>query len=132
MNNTQDFSTAKVGDKLWSIQLGECYVKSIIKYQICSESQDKTIWYYYDLNGTFNVDDKFPSLFWSNPNIQIPERPKRKVIKTVEKWCNIYEGFEGFPCISDSISMANKNAENNTAMKRIAIFKLTGTYEIEE
>ena len=78
--NTNDFSKCKVGDKLWSIQLGDCEILSVtnteLQYPIlvCGESRRRCT---YTRAGMFYQDDINQSLFFSNPNIIAPPEPPR-------------------------------------------------------
>ena len=58
----------KRGQKVWSIQLGDCEVVEINAgwdYPIKCKTKDD--YHYYDLDGKFSGDDASPSLFSSNP-----------------------------------------------------------------
>lgn len=83
MSNTNDFSKAKVGDKLWSIQLGECVVCEINHayprrlFPVLCKNSIRTAEKYTNL-GLHGITDTFQSLFWSKPEIIAPEMPKRK------------------------------------------------------
>lgn len=55
----------KVGDKLWSIQLGGCEVTDIDVKDSCPIKIDEDS--SYDYNGYFFDEDYFPSLFTQNP-----------------------------------------------------------------
>tara|TARA_R110000850_G_scaffold24887_7_gene72400 strand:+ start:2692 stop:3024 length:333 start_codon:yes stop_codon:yes gene_type:complete len=78
MNKQQDFSRCKVGDKLWSIQLGDCEVVgwdsniNLLARQM--GGADNKL--YYRLNGFRSMTDHAQSLFFSNPNIVAPEPEK--------------------------------------------------------
>ena len=57
----------KIGQKVWSIQLGDCEVREINAggdYPIKCKTKDD--YHYYDLDGKFSGDDASPSLFSSN------------------------------------------------------------------
>lgn len=65
----QDFSNKKVGDKMWSIQLGECKVIDInlsCEYPIICRNSDG-IKSSYALDGYHWKTNAYPSLFESNP-----------------------------------------------------------------
>lgn len=126
--NTNDFSGVNVGDKLWSMQLGECEVVRV----------DNDTWPYvcqgvggmecYTSDGKVMATDAFPSLFWSRPEIIAPPKPKRKVVKTVDAWANVYHG--PFGCvIYGGITDARESASHDCIA---ACVHLTGTYEVEE
>lgn len=127
----QDFSKAQVGDKMWSIDMGECEVIEIRPSRstpyIIRIRNTKGESNSYTVNGLRMSNDNFPSLFWKKPYEVYPESPKRKVVKTVEVWANMYSsGKLGDHWESEEI--ANKHA----SYSRIACVKLTGTYEVEE
>lgn len=87
------FRDVKVGDKCWTIQLGDAEIMEINTgdaYPLSIGNVKKT--FDYDLDGKLWKDDKVPSAFWSTPNIIPPPRPKRKVKKVIEGWINIYPG----------------------------------------
>lgn len=120
------FQNVKVGDKLWSIQLGECTVDDIRTghtYQIkCSN--EKGISAEYTLGGYWLEDDYYPSLFYSKPEIS---EPKRKVTKTVEVWVNISNvGNIRVSCYEEQI---DKIILPNDKVQKT---KGTLTYETEE
>jgi len=74
---SQDFSTAKVGDKVWTIADGDSAINSLDpKDKLCIKVGE----YWYTKDGKIGELDKMQSLFWSNPNIIAPEKPK-KVVK---------------------------------------------------
>lgn len=84
MKNTNDFSKCKVGQKLWSIQLGECEVISPMNQTIeCinNEGEKRVYWH----SGSFHRKDYHTSLFWSKPEIITPEKPKEKIPFDLEK-----------------------------------------------
>lgn len=70
-----DFDTLKVGDKVWSIQEGDTEIKQLnsspLHLPICTANNTE-----YKKDGCFNTNDKFPSLFKSNPFESINEYPK--------------------------------------------------------
>lgn len=115
----------KVGDKLWSIQLGECEVHKINQgspYSISVKNgRDMGD---YTLAGGYLNSDLLPSLFWSKPKIELPRKPKRIVKKA--GWINIYPNDDtgGF------IYQSRSEADNNSLQNRIACIKIE--YEVEE
>lgn len=130
--NTSDFSGVKVGDKLWSVQLGECEVANVDNKDCTFKCEDTNnnlnMWYRRD--GT-SYDITGPSahqqLFWSRPDIIAPPRPKRKVVKTVEAWINIYP--EDVPRFAHK---TRDEADSARELNRIACVHLTGSYEVFE
>ena len=127
--SANDFSDVKVGDKLWSVRLGECEVVEIdpcCGYTgiLCRNLGGYTEEYYP--NGNYFSDDAVPSLYWSRPEIIAPPRPKRKVTKTVEAWANVYGDC------APNLYPRRDIADNLATPFRIACVHLTGTYEVEE
>lgn len=84
MKNTNDFRKCKVGDKLWSIQLGECEVTNIQCGILELTNNIKNSSEYY-LDGKESGRDFIQSLYFSNPNIIAPEKPKEKILFDLEK-----------------------------------------------
>jgi hypothetical protein len=65
----------------------------------------------------------------TKPLLNLIERPKKKVKKTMEAWANVYPHCIGAPDFSrEFVDSENDNMTN----KRIACVKLTGEYEVEE
>lgn len=89
--NTNDFSKCKIGDKLWSIQFGECVVKGIFPNQIIVMSEYDFGCWSYQLNGCFNRKDKQQSLFFSNPNIIAPPEPPRLPDYKPGQWIAVWD-----------------------------------------
>lgn len=95
--NTNDFSKRRVGDKLWSIQLGDCIVSELTLSEICVIS-DNGIYEYYYFDGKFSSADKYQSLFFSNPNIIAPPEPPRLPDYKEGQWIAVWHGNNA-PCI---------------------------------
>ena len=79
------FSNVKVGDKLWSIQLGECVVADIYEADGClikveNMSVGKEI---YREDGKLCRRDLFQSLFFSKPFDELPLPPKQYATGTI-------------------------------------------------
>ena len=65
----------KVGDRVWTIQLGEVTVVDIVNsypYRILVGAMRER----YTANGKYWETDVSPSLFWSDPNIISPPKPE--------------------------------------------------------
>ena len=120
----------KTGDKLWSIQLGECVVVDIddsAQNPICVGSigspyvgQES-----YDYEGHHWESDKIPSLFWSKPEFKLPVKPKKKVKKT--GWINIYNDGS-----TSNIYDSELRAKNNHNPNKILAARINVEYEVEE
>jgi len=69
-----DYSKLKVGDKLWSIQAGDCELESMDAHSyplLCANSDwGRTS---YTKDGRHSIYDTHPSLFTSNPFADNPE-----------------------------------------------------------
>lgn len=82
----QDFRGVKVGDRVWSIELGDCEVWNITEDSIwpigCKNSKGRKKTYCFD--GRLDSAHFTASLFWSNPNIIAPEKPKKIVTYTID------------------------------------------------
>lgn len=128
MSDTNDFSSVKVGDKLWSIQLGECEVMGANYNHVVVKRVSSTVDLCYELDGKHLKGDAHQSLFWFKPEIIAPPRPKRKVTKTLERWVNVYPGDLSGIRLHRSESDALCNALDGA----IATVRVTGTYEVEE
>ena len=129
------FENAKVGDKVWSPMYGWGVIDDTLSSVpdgelirvIFKEGGHTSCACWYERSG--RLSDRAPqSLFWSKVNITAPERPKRKVQKTVEAWANIYENRD--PCFH--YTEKDANCLQSFVDKRLFCVKLTGTYEVEE
>jgi hypothetical protein len=126
-----DFSSVKVGDKLWSVQLGECDVV-VVKAGtwnsiVCRNGEGNSEPYHQD--GRYWSEDAAPSLYWSRPEITAPPKPKRMVRKEVEAWVNVYDGMH---IVDSSMMFKTRDAADVSGTCRIACVRLTGSYEVEE
>lgn len=133
---SQDFSSVKVGDVLWSIELSECEVTEICSSYIELTSTDESGDYAeYNFKGFHHPDmsndidfvlNKNQSLFWSKPEIKIPENPRRKIRLGALYWANIYRGHVE---IFKSADEAERSVSNQYYIIATAV-KLTGEYEV--
>ena len=130
-DGASDFSGVKVGDKLWSVQLGECEVSLVDDDNtFYCENADDGSW--FNLNGKCISNDDHghhQSLFWSRPEIIAPPRPKRKMVKTVEAWANVYRGRE--MTLHNTWDDAKFDCGRYAGFLRGCV-RITGTYEVEE
>jgi len=77
--------------------------------------------YYVDFHGDGRQKD------WHlEPSLKLIERPKKKVTKTVEAWANVY------PNGDHGLSLSKESADARAGCERIALVKLSGSYECEE
>ncbi len=122
------FERARTGDKVWTKKDGWGSIVRIDdneEYPIVARFENR--WKAFNLKGFALMSDKHQSLFWDE--LKIPTRPKKKVIKKVERWANIYP----YNLDDDNIMYKTKEAANRVAGDaRIACVKLTGKYEVEE
>lgn len=126
MNETT-FENAKVGDKVWTVtddwgEIVEIIETSeypiIVEFEACQLS--------FTVKGFYYETEKRQSLFWNEIKYEIPTRPKRKSIKKIECWMNIYSDGD------NTIHKTKDKANENACTYRIACIKLTGEYEVEE
>ena len=87
MNET-DFRNAQVGDRVWDVVLGH---GSIEKIKGDSSSYPIVVLFDNDTREIYTVDGKVTmeynrTLFWSEIQITPPPRPKRNVVKVVQRW----------------------------------------------
>lgn len=116
------FKSAKVGDKVWSIEHGEVTIQRIVgtaSYQIGTSDDDGNVGS-YTYEGKYNLLDKFPSLFWTKPYDKLPERQKRKVKKQIR--VNVSVDSKG-DITSHIVNLETSNCK---------WVSLTGEVEIEE
>jgi len=126
-----DFSKAKVGDRVWHFSFGWGEVKNISKemgvlVSFDSEPFENCTWFLFD--GRFTCNDVLPSLFWNEIQFEIPPMPKRKVKKTIERWINIYSHGKA----GDYCHKTKESAEQGATSEGAIQVKLTGEYEVEE
>jgi hypothetical protein len=120
------FENARAGDRVWSVEYGWGTVESVSKgvYPVVV-SFDCGIDVTYTFSG-MPRSSGLQTLFWDEVKIEAPPRPKRKVVKKVEKWVNIYPEMQSI--VHDNKKIADSAASD----MRIACVKLTGEYEVEE
>ncbi len=125
MEIKQDFSKARVGDRVFSIKHGwgviiEIRLDSTHPLRIDFKSKKST----YTLDGKFIIHDSNPSLFWDNPlKDELPQPPRRKVKKTRDVWINFYSTFTSSGYNSKEI--ADRSATND----RLGCQKVTLEWE---
>lgn len=131
MGNTNDFSKAQPGDKLWSLRYGEVLVKSVGSGRglICSIGNTSDTLDWWD-NGKLRVTDVTPDLYWSKPEIIAPEKPKRIVAKEVEVWVNFY-ATEGPSCAHYTEEAADRACMGNRRNGGKAVY-MRGVMEVVE
>ncbi len=115
--NTNDFSKCKVGDKLWSIQLGECVVESttstsITGYPIMVGANGRIC--AYTIHAKFYNEDSQQSLFFSNPNIIAPPEPVRLPDYKPGEWVAVWDYGDSGPCIRQFNSFSENRRINTT------------------
>lgn len=89
----QDFSKARVGDKVWSKIHGEGHVTKVAGCFLLSVGGFRDgIEREYLLDGRFEVDDLFPELLWGPVEFDDPPPPKRKVKKVIDGWIGVSTG----------------------------------------
>lgn len=136
----QDFSSVKVGDKLWSVQLGDCVVVNMYneKYSFVSawpihcKSLINTQTERYTLSGKQYEEDHHPSLFW----VELGTTPKKiKIVKTITGFLNLRKdniNHYGNPDFCFQIHPTKELAEQFHDDGTIACVEMVGSFEIEE
>ena len=82
------FDGIKVGDRVYSLAFGFGRVDGIDL-----SDDDYPLWVNFLRDGqSFTMDGEYEkgelqTLFWDKPVFDPPQRPKRKVKKTIERWC---------------------------------------------
>lgn len=136
------FRDAKVGDKVWRPVKGEQGGEwgKIVDTEFVRGLEIRAIF-----DGTvsaYSLDGHkggsrigFPDLFWGPVELpELPSRPKQKVRKTIETWCNVYRED---PVTRDRLGL-NYNSEQEAmdagsrSYGYISTIKLTGEYFVEE
>ena len=125
-----DLSKAQKGDQLWDYYLQKWKVilgfNTKSDFPIIFENGETC-----NFNGKVWNNTYFPRYFWNEIHFDIPERPKRKVKKKIERWGNFYLPsmvFDG-TLYEDDKTAANRRFEDGENVIRV---KLSGEYEIEE
>jgi len=108
----------EVGQKVWSIQLGECEVEGITDthYMIKGKSHS----FYYTFEGRFEESEFYPSLFLSNPfekkSVQGNKdgwvEPKENKADLINALCRIRESFASGQILIDVETKLNKLLES--------------------
>ena len=127
-----DFSSVKVGDRLWLMSAaynGWVVIKKNgsgeYPLYVHYEGQD-SYWGCLNFSGQC-VKDGPQCLFWDEVIIIPPPKPKKKVTETLEGHVNVYPNHIGcyfYP--------TRKSAKDAATGDVTATVKVTGTYEVEE
>ena len=92
---SDDFSTVRPGDKLWSLRYGEVVVTEKHHYKVqCRVAPNHWVLWWFD--GRHYDTDVTPDLYWSKPEIIAPPQPKRMVNKQFVGWVNVYPAGLGY------------------------------------
>ena len=117
------FENAKVGDRVWSVEFGWGRVDSVHPYKEVIFQNNQMYRFNSDGSRFFTLKVN-QTLFWDEIRIVPPERPKRKVVKTMNLWAviegHVYHTFKSF-----------ESAQAGSGLTK-PIVHLTGTYEVEE
>jgi len=133
MANTTDFSSARVGDRVWEVRWGWGTVVSIKtdnSYPVNVELDIGGGEFNFTFDGKFESTDLHPSLFWDKILFVVPPRPKRMVKKTLEGWVNVYP--EDSPLKTFHFVKDRPHADGLAEQTRIACVHVTGEYEVED
>ena len=132
IQNAFDGKTARVGDKVWSIQLGDAKVAAIdetkeAEFPVVLETKDGGR-EYYTIDGKDDPDDLIPSVYYGPPDIIGPPRPKRMVKRVLHRWVNVYP-TDSPDVMHPTKEDADRRADPST---RIACVEINQPYEVEE
>lgn len=130
------FENAKVGERVWSSRYGWGEIYNIFKDDhyplevifIIEPNLFRTLSTRYTSLGKCCVTDLTPELFWDEIKIISPQKPKKKVIKTIELYAN-YHPTTGY------VSIARRTAEEaeNARLPEGILLKFTSEpFEVEE
>lgn len=136
IENNSDFTDAKKGDKVWSIEYGwgEIFVKDMSYGGNMTVVFDhSTTWHYYTQKGvslsTRSIDVAMPTLF--KKEIKIIQK---KMIRTkIEGYANIYRDGKGnlyTGALNSDKDIAIKRVETNALAKGVKF--ISEEFEIEE
>jgi len=123
------FENARVGDEVECLLYGKGVVKEIenkLTYNSPLVVMFGFVSHSYTKDGCPSGHPFGRTLYWPGVKIIAPERPKKKVVKTVERWMNVY------PHGVEHLHPDEKSALRCKTDACIATVKLTGEYEIEE
>jgi len=127
------FEKAKVGDKCWSIQLGDCVIidtRQSLVYPIQVRNTTGNKVHSYTTTGHDLCNDIAPSLFWSKPVFEMPPQPKRMVKKVLHGWVNIYPN--DIVKFTHCIYATKENASKGARPDVITCIEINQEYEVEE
>lgn len=132
IQNAFDGKTARVGDRVWSIQLGGAEIMEVSNpdihtYPITVRNKDGGV-EYYTMTGRADEDDIAPSLYYGPPDIIGPPKPKRMVKRVLHRWVNVY------PMDKPDVAHPTKEDADRRAdlSTRIACVEINQEYEVEE
>lgn len=130
------FESAVVGDRVWSmlngwgtiLYFGEKLNWFAVGFDDERNREEDTQYY---LDGKRSVDDICPTLFWSEVQITIPSKPKKKVKKTIDIWINYYY-IDNSYCVHSTKEKAEHLFSCTNENGNLKAVPATLTYETEE
>lgn len=131
MNKVNDFSKAKVGDKVWSLAYGEGVITDIticgkfpvvIQFQALDHLED------YTIDGKLYEEDVYPTLYRTQPTVTAPE-PKDKV--SVIKYITWLLTLQGDVVSTTSFDPPERNEFLQSLGRGDSIYKVLGTEKLE-
>ena len=123
------FENAKVKDRVWSVEFGWGTVDSVHPY-IEVIFQNNQMYRFNSDGSRFFTLKVNQTLFWDEIKIVPPERPKRKVLREIERWAI---GFaKGDATVTPTWSCKDEAEYEARRIPGSFLIKLTGTYEVEE
>lgn len=129
-NNFSNFTSAKEGDRVWSIQQGWGTIDTIANsgpYSLVVDF-DNGASESYDLQGRFVVDDVFSSLFWDVPTFTVPAPPAAPAEHAIECFLNVYPTGEIYWHSSEEEAIAGGGGTGGLTTKALLTFTLPGNF----
>jgi hypothetical protein len=128
-----DFSKARIGDKVFSTRFGNGYISGCCTNLFCTF--DGGVMAKYDFEGYRIKNNKHvgvvPELYWSEPEIIIPEPPKRMVKKEIECWTLVTPLFDSMAGMFESKEAAS-DAKDGKYRKELIPAKAKIEVEVQE
>jgi len=121
-----DFSQAKVGDKVWSIEDGFGLIETSCSETIFVKFKNGHN-HVFGCDGRYEHDALMPILFWNEIHFDIPERPKRMVKKEIKFWSCFHPRLVSLVDVTSDPATAN-----GWALSGLIVRRYTDEIEIEE
>lgn len=133
MNETT-FENVRIGDKVYSLKHGWGAIEDIGAVQHAPEYLIRVVFNNgkygtYTIDGFLYADDITPDLYWGEPQITAPPRPKKTVTKVLEGWVNVYGNIM---CIHSTKEKADRISKHTPRQRLGEAVPFRHVYEVEE